>query len=113
MLSMICSSGGIDELTAWTEILPNGVRHEIIERSDNEKYDNTALFTVPEGHYFMMGDDRDWSMDSRAGVGMVPRDNLMGRVWFIWYSHNYYAPMLFVWNWLDKIRWDRLGLRIE
>jgi len=113
MISPICAGGGIDELTQWTEILPNGVRHEIIERSDHERYDNTPLFTVPAGHFFMMGDDRDWSADSRADVGFVPRDNIMGKVWFIWYSHNYYSMMPLVWNWLDKMRWNRFGLGIK
>lgn len=113
MVSPICMNGGIDELTEWTEILPNGVHHKIIERSDSDQYDNTPVFKVPDGHFFMMGDDRDWSADSRAGVGMVPRDNIMGQVWFVWYSHNYYAPLLFVWNWTDKIRWDRIGLGIK
>jgi signal peptidase I len=113
MASQICMSGGIDELTEWTEILPNGVKHKIIERSDNDMYDNTPAYKIPGGHFFMMGDDRDWSADSRAGVGMVPHDNIMGRVWFVWYSHNYYSPLLFVWNWGDKIRWDRLGMGIN
>ncbi len=113
MASQICMNGGIDELTEWTEILPNGVHHKIIERSDNDQYDNTQLFKVPDGHFFMMGDDRDWSADSRASVGMVPRDNIMGQVWFVWYSHNYYSPLLFAWNWMDKIRWNRIGLGIK
>ena len=111
--SPICSAGGIDELTEYTEILPNGVRHEILERSDHDRYDNTQLFTVPEKHFFMMGDDRDWSADSRADVGYVPRENLMGRTWFVWYSHNYYAPMIMVWDWFDKMRWDRFGMGIK
>jgi signal peptidase I len=112
-MSMICMNGGIDELTEWTETLPNGVKHQIVERGDNDYYDNTALFKVPAEHYFMLGDDRDWSADSRADVGFVPRDNLMGHVWFVWYSHNYYSPLLFVWNWLEKIRLDRIGLSVE
>jgi signal peptidase I len=112
-MSAICMNGGIDELTEWTEVLPNGVRHQIIERSDNEHFDNTAMFNVPTDHYFMIGDDRDWSADSRTDVGFVPRDNLMGKVWLVWYSHNYHSALLFVWNWLDKIRWDRIGLGIE
>jgi len=113
MMSPICAEGGIDELTEWTEVLPDGTRHQIIERSDNERYDNTQLFKVPEGYYFFMGDDRDWSADSRSEMGMVPRDNIMGKVWFVWYSHNYYSWMPLVWNWLDKMRWDRFGLGIK
>lgn len=104
---------GVLHLTEYTEVLPNGVRHSIIEKSDNEPYDNTPMFTVPENHYFFMGDDRDFSADSRAGLGFVPRDNILGPVWFVWYSHNYYAPLTFVWTWGSKIRWNRFGDTIK
>ncbi|MCL2538521.1 MAG: signal peptidase I [Alphaproteobacteria bacterium] len=100
--------------TEWTETLPNGRSHNIVEITDTAEYDNTTVFHVPDGHYFMMGDNRDNSRDSRSpDVGFVPRDNLLGRVWFVWYSHNYYAPMIMVWNWLDKMRWSRFGLGIN
>ncbi len=98
--------------TEYDEVLPNGVSHKIVEVSDNEQFDNTQLFKVPDGHYFMVGDDRDKSADSRAHVGFVPRDNLMGKVWFVWYSHNYYAFLPAVWSWGNKMRWDRFGLTI-
>ena len=100
---------GVFDATEYTEVLPNGVKHSIIEMADNAPYDNTAEFIVPEGRYFFMGDNRDNSSDSRAEIGFVPRDNILGKVWFIWYSHNYYAPMAMVWTWGNKIRWDRLG----
>ncbi|MCL2339177.1 MAG: signal peptidase I [Proteobacteria bacterium] len=99
--------------TEWTEILPNGVRHQIVEITDDGPADNTPMYKVPDNAYFMMGDDRDNSNDSRLDLGPVPRDNLLGKVWFVWYSHNYYAPMIMVWTWLDKIRWDRLGMGID
>ncbi len=104
---------GVFDATEYTETLPNGVRHSIIEMSDNAPYDNTAEYTVPAGHYFFMGDNRDNSSDSRAEIGFVPRDNILGRVWFIWYSHNYYAPMIALWTWGNKIRWDRIGMGIK
>ncbi|MCL2017941.1 MAG: signal peptidase I [Alphaproteobacteria bacterium] len=104
----------IIDATEWTEIMPNGTRHSIVEISDNEDHDNTRSFTVPAGHYFMMGDNRDQSRDSRVDdVGFVPQDNLVGKVWFVWYSHNYYAPLPFIWTWLDKFRWNRLGMGIH
>ena len=60
-----------------------------------------------------MGDNRDNSGDSRGEVGFVPRDNVLGNVWGIWYSHNYYAPLLAPWTWGKKIRWDRFGMGIN
>lgn len=104
---------GIHKATEYTEILPNGIEHSIIEKSDNESLDNTEEFLIPENHYFFMGDDRDDSNDSRASVGFVPRENILGRAWFVWYSHNYASPMLAFWNWGDKMRWDRFGKGIN
>ena len=107
-----CNRNEIEELVEYTEVLPNGVEHSIIERSDNDDYDNTLEYTVPENHLFFMGDDRDFSADSRR-IGSVPIENVAGRVWGIWYSHNYAAPMLFVWKWGAKMRWDRFGLGVK
>jgi len=72
----------------YRETLPNGVEHIIYELSDNDNYDNTPKYVVPEGHYFMMGDNRDGSLDSRAQgeVGFVPAENLVGRAAWIFYS---------------------------
>lgn len=110
---------GVFNMTEYDEILPNGVKHSIIELNDtNGQADNTAVYTVPEKSYFFMGDDRDFSFDSRwdrdvGGIGFVPRDNLLGKVWFVWYSHNYYAPMLAIWAWGNKMRWNRFGMGIK
>ncbi|MBR3148153.1 MAG: signal peptidase I [Alphaproteobacteria bacterium] len=102
---------GVFNATEYTEVLPNGVEHSIIEMADNAPLDNTEVFTVPEKHLFFMGDNRDNSADSRtSAVSYVSRDNVLGPVWFIWYSHNYYSPMLAVWNWGKKIRWERIGM---
>jgi signal peptidase I len=67
----------------YEETLPNGVKHRIYEQTDQGSYDNTSLFKVPAGHYFMMGDNRDGSADSRArgsnAMGFVKIKYIVGR----------------------------------
>ena len=105
---------GIFVMTEYTEVLPNGVEHSIIETSDDEYYsDNTDVYTIPENSYFLMGDNRDNSRDSRFFSRDVSREHILGRVWSIWYSHNYYSPMLALWNWGRKMRWDRFGTGVK
>ncbi|MFH1158516.1 MAG: signal peptidase I [Pseudomonadota bacterium] len=72
----------------YIETLPNGVRHYIYEISDESRFDDTPVYTVPAGYYFAMGDNRDSSLDSRSTeeVGFIPAENLIGRAWFIFFS---------------------------
>ena len=106
-------------LTEYTETLPNGVTHSIIEYTDNGRFDDMDTVTVPDGHYFFMGDDRDNSQDSRTvfvegdGLGFVPRDYILGQVWFVWYSHNYHSSLPAIWAWPSKMRWGRFGMGIN
>ncbi|MCJ9429857.1 signal peptidase I [Kordiimonas marina] len=67
--------------TEYEETLPNGVKHRIYERTDEGEVDNTGLYVVPAGHYFMMGDNRDDSLDSRflSHMGYVDQKYLVGR----------------------------------
>ena len=103
-------AGGAPFQHYW-ETLPGGVRHCIFELSDNAALDNTGVFVVPPDHYFMMGDNRDNSADSRdpsSGVGYVPAANLVGRAEFIFFSTNGYAHWWEPWNWPFTVRYNRL-----
>ncbi|MDE0256165.1 MAG: signal peptidase I, partial [Rhodospirillaceae bacterium] len=94
----------------YREILPSGRSYTIYECSDHVPgSDNTGVYTVPAGHYFMMGDNRDNSSDSRfSGVGMVPLRNFIGRAQFLFFSVNGSASIWEVWKWPGSIRWSRL-----
>ena len=84
-------SGRTVRIAQYVETLPSGRRHRIIEESDNARWDNTREYTVPPGHYFAMGDNRDNTLDSRmpGWVGFVPMRNLIGKLKFIlWNSQE-------------------------
>jgi signal peptidase I len=108
-------SGRIEQVSEYVEILPNGRRHLVWEASDHERFDNTPEFFVPPGHFFMMGDNRDSSQDSRAHsiVGFVPLENLVGRAEFLFFSHNNSARLWEIWRWPEAIRASRIGDGIQ
>ncbi|KMK65843.1 signal peptidase I [Puniceibacterium sp. IMCC21224] len=94
--------GGVCEKPRFTETLPNGVSHDILNIG-TQGSDNTPVFTVPEGQYFFMGDNRDNSSDSRVptlvgGVGFVPYENIVGRADRIMFS-SAGRSMLYFWTW--------------
>ncbi len=103
-------SGEIVKLTQYTETLPGGVKHAIYEESDYGPLDNTPLYTIPEKHFFMMGDNRDHSQDSRVthAVGAVPFENFVGRADRLFFSTNGTAALMEVWKWPWTVRYDRL-----
>ena len=100
--------GNTVRVAQFLETLPNGRTHRIIEMTDSGPLDNTREYTVPEEHLFVMGDNRDNSLDSRARVGFVPRENLVGRAEFLFFSTDGSAALWEVWRWPFAIRWSRL-----
>ena len=83
-----CGEGASANTKRWRETLPNGVSYETLDCVDNGFYDNTPVYTVPAGRYFMLGDNRDNSTDSRvlSAIGYVPLENLIGRAGMIFFS---------------------------
>ncbi len=84
----VCGSDTIAKIKRWRETLPEGASYETLDCVDNGFYDNTIVYTVPAGEYFMLGDNRDNSVDSRvkSSMGTIPFENLIGRVGIIFFS---------------------------
>ena len=98
------------EVKRYRETLPNGVSYFTLDINENGEKDTTEVYEVPPGHYFMMGDNRDNSTDSRflQYVGFVPQENLVGRAEVIFFSEDEAeAPAWAFWLWPWTLRFDR------
>jgi signal peptidase I len=85
-----CGVGTSARTKRWRETLPNGVSYETLDCVDNGFFDNTNVYKVPDGHFFILGDNRDNSTDSRvlSSMGYVPLENIVGRAGLIFYSRS-------------------------
>ena len=101
---------------AFLETLPGGPSYTVLDQLDRGPADDFAPAKVPAGHLFLMGDNRDDSLDSRfpefaGGVGMVPVDHLIGRALVTFWSTDGSASYWKPWTWFTALRVDRIGNR--
>jgi signal peptidase I len=93
----------------WRETLPNGISYNTLQCGRSGAADNTGIYTVPARHFFMMGDNRENSADSRfPDVGYVPLDKLIGRAQVIFFSIAGRTPVWELWNRPNSVRWNRI-----
>ncbi|MGX5842658.1 signal peptidase I [Mesorhizobium sp. ArgA1] len=97
-----------EPVDVYRETLPNGVSYDTLDLTPNSITDNTKEFVVPAGNYFMMGDNRDNSSDSRLSVGYVPAENLVGRANIVFFSIAGKASPLEIWKWPSLVRLSRM-----
>jgi len=103
-----CGSDGAARVKRWRETLPNRVSYETLDCIDRGFYDNTIVYTVPPGHVFAIGDNRDNSTDSRVllAVGYIPLENLIGRLGMIFFSRDSEGASA-------RVRFERIGTMVR
>jgi signal peptidase I len=114
------SDGTPVESEQFLESLPGippaaGKTHVILKQTDQGFMNNTPVYTVPPGDMFMMGDNRDDSLDSRVldDVGYVPIENALGPATIIFFSIDLQYPWWEIWQWPFEIRWNRMLRRVS
>ncbi|GAA4716146.1 signal peptidase I [Sphingomonas lutea] len=99
---------------AYRETLPGGPSYTVLDQVSGGPADDFGPVTVPAGHVFLMGDNRDDSLDSRfssaeGGIALVPLDHLIGRAMVTFWSTDGSASYVLPWTWFTALRWDRIG----
>ncbi|MDE2164378.1 MAG: signal peptidase I [Alphaproteobacteria bacterium] len=101
-------------IARYRETLPSGKSYYVLDSIPDGPNDDTPVYTVPAGHYFMMGDNRDDSDDSRGIVGYLPAENLVGKAEFKFFSIDDSKTHWWqFWTWPWAIRYDRLFTFID
>ncbi|MEG8098844.1 signal peptidase I [Candidatus Liberibacter brunswickensis] len=97
------------DVPLFKETLDNNVTYKVLSQDFLSSSNNISDFFVPKGHYFMMGDNRDKSKDSRwSDVGFIPEENLVGRASLVLFSVGGDTPLSKIWLWIPNMRWNRL-----
>jgi signal peptidase I len=114
------AEGPVCAFPRFRETLPSGRSYEVLDQVTDGDTDDFAAVVVPEGHLFVMGDNRDDSADSRVpadprlpleeqGVGLLPMENVLGRATIVFWSTDGSSAWLRPWTWFSAARWDRMG----
>ena len=100
--------------TRYEENLSDNFIYDVLDATPNGMLDNTDVYTVPAGHIFAMGDNRDQSSDSRilSQLGFIPFDHLVGKAQIIFYSRDRSEPLWKLWLWPSSVRLERIFKKI-